>query len=93
MNLTQRLTVGGITLELSACVSDEALQAAFGLSSPALTPVDSPIAMLEVDPGPLLAAMQPALALALQALRESLVQLALARLQEDVEDMRGQLKA
>lgn len=83
---TQTLACGGISLELSACVSSEALQLAFGGSVDASELSRISIGSSAADQLAVLAPVQRTLVQAHEALRESLVQLALAYLDTQISD-------
>ena len=88
IHLSQRLQIGGITLELSACISPEALQCAAGDSEAAAELLRISGGSLRADPLLLMAPMQQTLARGLEALRESLAEQALALLQDNFVELR-----
>ncbi|MBL4835757.1 MAG: hypothetical protein JKY26_17540 [Pseudomonas sp.] len=74
INLSQKLAINGISLELSGCISSEAFQAEFAGESLGREFVRTQAAMRDFDPGRLLTALQPALVEGLQALQVSLAE-------------------
>ncbi|MBP3063679.1 hypothetical protein [Ectopseudomonas chengduensis] len=85
IRLSQGFTAFGITLELTACISPEACESASGQPVAAQSSEGSPGETSALDLQQLLAAMQPALGLALQGLQQNLVEQALVSLQKQVD--------
>jgi hypothetical protein len=93
VNLQVSIELAGISLALSARISDQALQAAFAETRSAVELSGSPSAMQELDHSQLLSVAQQGLSQAMQSLRENLALQALTALQlkvaESIEGNKG----
>lgn len=91
MIISQRLEAAGITLELSVCISAEALRLPLAGSLDAEELSRISIGSSTSDQMAVLDPVQRMLVQGHEALRESLAQLALAYLEKRVTDARGEI--
>lgn len=86
ITITQQIAMHGISLEMKACISAEALQDACADSAPAEKCARIQVELSEIDPAPLQGVMPPLLVQALQELRVCLAEQACQSLLAEIEN-------